>query len=102
MTTDDRPFAATQGRRPTTDNRRVENQESRTDDWVFDQHRVISQFSIHRLCSGQVLNSQFSAVVKTLAPIGAWLAREGAELLGRVREPGLWAALLAGLLLWSL
>src|SRR5262245_246906 len=94
MTTDDRPFAATQGRRPTTDNRRTENQESRTDDWVFNQHRVNSQFSI--------LNSQFSVVVKTLAPIGAWLAREGAELLGRLREPGLWATLLAGLLLWSL
>jgi hypothetical protein len=34
--------------------------------------------------------------------IGAWLAREGGELLGRLREPGLWAALLAGLLLWGL
>ena len=37
-----------------------------------------------------------------LRAIGVWLAREGAELLRRLREPGLWAALLIGLLLWSL
>jgi hypothetical protein len=40
--------------------------------------------------------------VEDLRAIGAWLAREGGELLGRLREPELWAALLAGLLLWSL
>jgi hypothetical protein len=40
--------------------------------------------------------------VDDLWAIGTWLAHEGRELLGRVREPGLWIALLAGLLLWSL
>jgi hypothetical protein len=40
--------------------------------------------------------------VDDVRTIGVWLAREGGELLGRLREPGLWAALLAGLLLWSL
>jgi hypothetical protein len=40
--------------------------------------------------------------VDDLWAIGAWLAREGRELLGRAREPGLWIALVVGLLLWSL
>jgi hypothetical protein len=40
--------------------------------------------------------------VDDLWAIGAWLAREAAELLRRLREPGLWAALLVGLLLWCL
>jgi hypothetical protein len=37
-----------------------------------------------------------------LQAIGAWLAREGMALWIRLREPELWAALLIGLLLWSL
>jgi hypothetical protein len=40
--------------------------------------------------------------VDDLRAIGAWSAREAAELLRWSREPGLWAALLAGLLLWSI
>jgi hypothetical protein len=40
--------------------------------------------------------------VNDLRAIGVWLVREGAELLRWLREPGLWATLLAGLLLWSL
>ncbi len=40
--------------------------------------------------------------MEDLRIVGRWLAREGGELLGRLRERELWAALFAGLLLWSL
>jgi hypothetical protein len=40
--------------------------------------------------------------VSDLRTIGAWLAREGWAWVGRLREPGLWAAQLAGLVLWIL
>ncbi len=46
--------------------------------------------------------TEIVGIVQDLRSIGVWLAHEGAQLLRRLREPGLWVALLIGLLLWSL